>query len=126
RRGGAAGERQHLHALGPGDLQRHRVGDRAAGVLQFRGAGAGDDVDVDGDRLRSAEVGLRDVQRLDVGGVHAAGDVVQAPVQQVQAGERRGVADAGDALDGGVHLELVGVDLFGRERAAVGGLDDEV
>src|SRR5205085_3941947 len=118
-------EGEDLDALVARDLQRDRAGDRAGGELELRRPRAGHHVDVHRDHAGGAEVGLRDVQGLDVGGVHAARDVVQAAVEQVEPRERGGVADAGDALDRRVDLELVGGDFVGREGAGVGGLDDQ-
>src|SRR5207302_5774448 len=102
----AAGEVQDLHAVIPGDLQRHRLGGRAGLEVQLRGAGAGDDVHLHRDVRIGAEVGLRDVQRGHLAGGHAAGQVIEAAVDEVQSGEGGRVADAGDALDGGIDLEL--------------------
>jgi hypothetical protein len=78
------------------------------------------------DRLGRAEVRLIDLQAGERRVARAAGDVVEAAVDQPQAGERRRVADAGDRLDRRIDLQLIRLDLLAGERAAVGGLDDEV
>ena len=62
---------------------------------------------------------MRDVDR---GRVDAAGRVVERAVEQLHAVELRRVADAVDAVEDRVDLELVGLDFLGRQGAGVGGL----
>src|SRR4029079_15206511 len=108
-----------------GELERDAARDRAVAELELGGLRAGDDVNLDGDVRVRAEVGLLDVHGLDGIGIDPGRDVVEAAVGPVQAGERRGVRDPGDGLDGAVDLELFGADLVGGEGAGVGGLHDE-
>ena len=56
RRLGAGGERERLHALVAGDLERDRLGDAAAAELEVGGLRAGDDVHLHRDRGVRAEV----------------------------------------------------------------------
>ncbi len=61
----------------------------------------------------------------DGAGGQAAGDIVERAVEQLEAAEGGGVADACDGLDGRVDLELVGFAFLVRDGACVGGLDGE-
>ena len=56
-----------------------------------------------------AEIRLRNLSELIGAGVHAAGDVIQAAVDKVQAREAGGAGDARDALHVRVDLQLVGL-----------------
>ena len=126
RRGGrTAGECQDVHAVIAGDFQRDGRPDGARLELEPGLLAGGQHLNGDRRERGGSEVGLLDVQRLDRVAVDAAGDVIQVAVEQMQAGECGGVADARDALDGGVNLKLVGFDLVLREGAAVGRLDHQ-
>ena len=125
RGGGTADERESLHTLGAGDRQCHAVGDRAGSELQISKLGAADHVDVNGHRYALTDLSLGDVQSGDRAGVDAAGDVAEASIQKIEAGETGGASDARNGLHVGVNLKLVGLKLGGRERAGVGRLDDQ-
>src|SRR5207253_7770039 len=66
-----------------------------------------------------------DVHVGKVGGVDAAGGVIQRAVEQLDAVELRRVGAAVNAVENGIDLNLIGGDFFLRQRAGVGGLAGE-